>query len=740
MPVPYRGSSMMYGQRALHGIPGVSCAYPMCPRVTHNGYGGWSRHAGGPRSRRVSSAAMSPRGWVLLLTAVCAAKSVRAQADPLAVTWPTGERSPTEALISLDHDDDDDNGVPDLADSPLPESDNDLVTVRVVNVPAGGTLSVHTEGGVRVLSPQRVPTDVAAVSASQGVAVVTLVGVAPSHAPRDAAVSFTAGDTTVRVALTVASAVLLHGDNTLVLAHRDAVAPSHEITNNDTLPRLSAWGDTSPDPDNTRVELWDPGADHGSVQVESVGSVTSTRIAPGALRGRLSDLGLVATPGGPFRSRFLRLVGDDVDLRASGVQGQTLLVGLRDILRVHYRREHIAGEVTTDLRVGRPGNDPGPLAARRARLRLMVLRDRPQASGGRPVIGDDDAGAVRIGRNQVAIANEIYVQCLVTWGEPAQAAVSVVDPPPSCLLAVGDDLGLHAEGGVVRFRAGGRAIGPVTVRPGWRPVDTAVAVAETLRRAGFRPRVTQNARTDYGDIGSADVLVRDTAGRLVTLTQEASVPLTTDRRQSVAIGETDFSDGLDEFNNLDSSAGTLEERALIKPLRDDDIGTIDLFVVNRFTRSTRIGEAFVEGDSGAILNALVLDRVGITAEREAWTQSHEIGHILLNQPWHPDNMGPDRPWLLMDADASLAAVSGPKRLTAEECQRMESESGPSAVPSLLTPYDVVQASPRASAYRTWPSTPWYPRPVVPPAETQASTPAVHEAPLPASTYGITFVR
>ncbi len=143
----------------------------------------------------------------------------------------------------------------------------------------------------------------------------------------------------------------------------------------------------------------------------------------------------------------------------------------------------------------------------------------------------------------------------------------------------------------------------------------------------------------------------------------------------MTVGRVDLADGIDEFNNLNSASGTLEERSLVKPLADDDPSSIELFVINRFARGTRIGEAFVEGAAGAIVNGLLIDRAGISAEREAWTQSHEAGHILLDQPWHPDNMGPDRPWLLMDADASLAAVTGPKRLTAEECARIHQQSG-----------------------------------------------------------------
>ena len=134
---------------------------------------------------------------------------------------------------------------------------------------------------------------------------------------------------------------------------------------------------------------------------------------------------------------------------------------------------------------------------------------------------------------------------------------------------------------------------------------------------------------------------------------------------------------------MTAAAGTLEERALIKALGDDDPTTVDLFVVNGFSSGTRQGEAFIESDGGAIVNALILDRNGLRQQRRAWTQSHELGHVLLDHPFHPDNLGPDRPWLLMDADSSLGLVTGPKRITAAECARARARSGVRAIPTLL---------------------------------------------------------
>ncbi len=179
----------------------------------------------------------------------------------------------------------------------------------------------------------------------------------------------------------------------------------------------------------------------------------------------------------------MRLVGDDLDLRAPGVQGQTLLVGLRDRVRVRYQRPGVAGEATRDIGVGRPGNEDGPLAARRARWHIIVLRQRGDRVG--PVVGNDDAGAMRIARRQVEISNEIYVQCAMTWGDPARADVSIVEPPHDALLSVSDNDGFSAAGGVIRVQVNGTAVGPVRQVPGWHPVETARALAAAIRARGL---------------------------------------------------------------------------------------------------------------------------------------------------------------------------------------------------------------------------------------------------------------
>lgn len=633
---------------------------------------------------------------------------VHADVTALAVRWPTGERDPQRAIVALDVDDDDEDGVPDAFASAATSVQRDDEQVAVtVELDSRGPLHVETRGGVRVIGANSTLSEQADFAAAQR-HTVRLVGVAASDHADDARVVFSSGTAAASVSVTVVALTLLDGNNDVVWPHRSAVGLARRITNDDSLPRNFRWNESSGDRNDVRVELWDPGASIApAVNVEAMVVHPEGMYHAGFRRSVLRNYPVLGgNSNTPARTRFVRLVGDNTDQNAPGAQGQALLVALRDRVRASYRRAGVAGEVSFDVRVGRPGNDDSPLAARRANWRLIAMRG---SVGGAPVIGGNDASASALLRDQVQISNEIYLQCFVTFGSPSQATIVLADPPQNTLLAIGDDTGLYARGGEIRFRVAGRSIAPVRTQPGWTPLQTAEAVGRAVQALGLVARVTANHRTDYGTEGSADVQVRDTRGRVLAMEPEPNAPLTTDPQQQVELGFVDLHDGLEEFQNMNSASGTLEERTLMKTLTDDDPTTVDLIVVNRFTRGTRIGEAFVEGDGGAIINALFLDRTGIAAQREAWTQSHEIGHILLDQPWHPDNLGPDRPWLLMDADASMAAVNGPKRLTDEECDRIRERSGSASVPALLSVFDPVTRSPRAAEFASWPPRALYPR-------------------------------
>jgi hypothetical protein len=608
-----------------------------------------------------------------------------AQADAPRLVFPAlGPEPPEDGLtIAVDADDDDEDGQFDARqDENVPEAN--LHPFDLKRAGARGHLNV--EGPLRILHRGRVVQPPVALRRFRQPGSWALQGLRASN---QAALVLETEKQTRRVRVRVVAISLLDANNELLDARRDAVGVSRRITNDASLPRGADYDETSPGPENVRIELFDPKADG----LRARASLVSVDPESGTVRHALREVELKRPdPGLPFRSPWLRLVGDRIDAEAPGVTDQVLRTALRDIIRVRY--ETPGGVATQSLRVGRPGDEKGARAARQAHLRIRVLRHQRE---GIQVIGESQQAALRLARKQVGIANEIWGQCFLGFGRPSEADVGLIDPPPPTLLSVGEGDGLPARGdGEIRFRIGQQGIGPIPTAAGAEPVTTALAVARAIREAGYRARVTENAPTEFGAGRSADILVRTRNGELVTLSRDGEHPLSTDARQRVVIGSVDLGDGLQEFDNMTAMSGTLEERTLLKALSDDDPTTIDLFLVNGFTGGTRQGEAFIEGDSGAIVNTVLLDRNGLRQQRAAWTQAHEVGHVLLDQPFHPDNVGPDRPWLLMDADTALPLVTGPKRLRPKDCRRVRAMSGVDAVPPLLSPVDPREPSPTPS--------------------------------------------
>ena len=199
--------------------------------------------------------------------------------------------------------------------------------------------------------------------------------------------------------------------------------------------------------------------------------------------------------------------------------------------------------------------------------------------------------------------------------------------------------------------------------------------------------MSPNARIGPGVAPTVDVSVRRKDGSLVAL-EAAALPLATDPTLSVRIGSVDLSDGLLHFTDMDAMAGTLEERTLLKALDDGDSTTIEVVVVPLFAGGGRIGESFIGSDLSSVRNVVLLDRAGIRARKSSLTLAHELGHVLMDLPGHPDDYSVDAPTRLMDSDAADASPFGPRRISVDECARVVRQSGPKARVPLLSDWPI----------------------------------------------------
>jgi hypothetical protein len=319
-----------------------------------------------------------------------------------------------------------------------------------------------------------------------------------------------------------------------------------------------------------------------------------------------------------------------------------------------------------------------------------LVRERAH---GAPPFGADDTAAVDLARQQIAWTNAVWGQCGVQFGPEAEAEVHVVDPPPSWLVAVGCEAGLPASGGELVMRVDGHEV-HAPLHTGMSPDRAARVLAKAIDGAGFVASVSPNARIEPGASGATDVLVRHKDGTFARVEPPASGAMSSDATMTACIGEIDFSDGLDHFTDVDAPAGTLEERTLIKAFDDADPTTIDIFLIPSFSGGGRIGESFIFGDRSSIRNVVIEDRAGIRADRASFALAHELGHILLDMPGHPDDFGLDVPTMLMDSDAADASAFGPRRLTLDDCARALIESGPDAPVPLLQWWPLTEPPPR----------------------------------------------
>lgn len=587
-----------------------------------------------------------------------AAKSAR--------VYPLGTPAGGDDRITVvaDRDDDDGDGLPDA------ESANVGVLARTDLVPldaryAGVTLTPtgHASGSARLIVNgrplawgERVPAGAAVQGVSAGVLTLTA----------------RQGDRTWPLHVEVHEVGLRDGARKPVDLARSHASiertPPFRVDLDDVDGKVD-------DVDALRVVVRSPdGMGIGPVSIDSIAADgSSIDFLPDV---RLSAIPCADEPGTDapscVASAPIRFVVDDVDRAHPLVQSRSIRaeVGGAIVLVDH------TGKKLQAIRVKGPRTSSvGPIDRHRLTVRPVVMR---MAAGSGPAVGGTDVGAITALRQELALASATWGQCGVSFGPVAQMDVKIVNPPPPYLVAIGDDVGLPASGGEIRLNVSGTSVS-VTTQKGWSTRQVALELQRQVKKKGFAATLSENARIDAGASPSVDVAIKREGGAFASVQLVSS----SDATLSVAVGSVDLEDGLSHFGDTDSVAGTLEERTLVKSVEDGDPHTIEVIVVPFFAGGGRIGESFIGSDGSSMRNVVILDRAGVRARRTSLTLAHELGHVILDQPGHPDDFGVDTPSLLMDSDASDASSFGPRRITVEECARAIRQSGPTARVPLL---------------------------------------------------------
>jgi hypothetical protein len=365
----------------------------------------------------------------------------------------------------------------------------------------------------------------------------------------------------------------------------------------------------------------------------------------------------------------LRLVTDGLDRSHPAASSRSLRAELGGVLHVSWRRQ-----TRLELRVGAPRELD--VVRLRARLRVLVLRSR---RGGMPAVGGSDAEARRLMQQELRGASALWSQCGIDLGLGTTSTIDVVDPPPAALVNLGCGVGQPASGGQLRLAVGPRTV-TLETRPGESPLSATLRLAEALREGGRVPSVFENQRAADDAAPSAELLLlgRSTERILAASSTDPSLP--------VCVGRLDLNDGLTHFTDADAFTGTLEERVLLRAFDDHDPASVEVLVIPGFERGERIGESFIVSPGSSLSNAVIVDRSAISAGPRSFALAHELGHVLLAMPGHPDDFGVDQSWSLMDSDVADASIFGPRRLSLAECRRAVTQTGPASLVPILVPY------------------------------------------------------
>jgi hypothetical protein len=345
-------------------------------------------------------------------------------------------------------------------------------------------------------------------------------------------------------------------------------------------------------------------------------------------------------------------------------------------------RLSVALERVTVASIGIGGPREGRAAAferLRARLRVRLVRN---TVGGAPPLGASDDDARSLVQGELLRAARLWGQCGIDFGPSSALELALVDPPQVASLSVGCDLGLPASGGDIVLMAGGVVIRDKT-RSAESPQEVSSRLTLLLEGAGLSVQRFDNPRSHAGAGSSVDLVVGTKGNSGPSLSRVGDAPLCTDQTLGLCLRTVDLLDGLSHFVDSNSGVGTEEERALLDAVIDRDQASIDIVVVPSFTSERRLGESFIVADETRFANTIILSESAFTLGRRSQTLAHELGHVFLQQPGHPDDFGSDRSWSLMDSDALDASPIGPRRLTLEECDRAIQKSGPSSHIPLL---------------------------------------------------------
>jgi hypothetical protein len=393
-----------------------------------------------------------------------------------------------------------------------------------------------------------------------------------------------------------------------------------------------------------------------------------------------------------YRSKYLRLVTDDVDKTKAADQG--LLVtdmadganGDLDQVEILDQRVRASMPVPKckaagDERCALRAELPIVKAKRRIRLCVHVFKKTP---GGGAVDGLTEK---MVRRRIFKWFRRAYAQAGLA-PKIVDPGVEFIEPPAANMIVIGQDNGLSAAGAdgagkasTLSFRLGAPPKGildplrrladpavKVPLAAGLSPSAVGGAVVGALPR-GYKGAVFTNARGFTAPDASCDVLVTKDDGSRVMIRGES----TTDTRLTVEVARVDLA----RVNDADAAGhlipSTVDFRRVIRSAEGKD-DRLDYFIVDKFANDGLRGRAFVAAPDLAALHrppaplrwAVIMacnsssGKVMDGGDNLPFTFPHEAGHVL-NDAFH--TAGANASTEMMRSGTSPAnAVDASKRI------------------------------------------------------------------------------
>ncbi len=421
------------------------------------------------------------------------------------------------------------------------------------------------------------------------------------------------------------------------------------------------------DPDAFKVEVVMGGGSQSlTVQLEALrpvsrgdGSVVRHEPFTGSEHdARKLDVECQPGPHSPsvYRSRYLRLVTDDVDQAAA--PSQTLLVtdladgedGEADQLEILDQRVRASIDV--------PGCKAPPADRCRARAELPVGKSHRRVRLCVHVYRSTPDGAPVGGLNQAAVRlrvrrwfRRLYAQAGIA-PRLVDPAVEFINPPPADMLVISEVSGLRTSGvdgsgaaSTLSFSldsppgssAPGATVPAVSIQlvPGMTARMVAAAVVGALP-SGYSARVFPNPRMLTAADASCDVLISKDDGSRVMIRDEA----TTDTRLPILVSRVNLDD-VDRTPNGAASNPDLRRVLRGAETKDD---RLDYFIIGQFRNPALRGRAFpVQRDLALPFRPTPSLRLAVViaassasgpvmdhSDNVPFAFPHEAGHVLMD--------------------------------------------------------------------------------------------------------------